>query len=173
MTYSAKEKTLSLFFLLLAFLVGSKLLGSEFSFLVRLVIGFISICLIILILYFVAVVISKQKKFAGKMLIFIFFSLSLSLLHYSFASQLVNSILEEMVTKGLLLFIMYVAFFVVFNLNVTINSLVSLVSLCLIPAFALSDMIYSAETFAVFGFLTLILSAMLMTLQLRQNYETN
>lgn len=87
--------------------------------------------------------------------------------------QSIPMYLEEKVTGGVVLFLIYIAFFVIFKVGVTVNSLFNLVSLCLIPVFILGNNVYSAETFAVFAFLTQILTALILILDLRKNYEIN
>lgn len=170
--YFVKEKTLSLLFLILACLLGIRILGSELYFLVKLLGGLISIILTLFIFYLISIKTKDLKTLMEKSFIFIFFALSFFLLIYWFNSQNINSFLEIKVTGGVLLFVIYIVFFVLFKLSLTINSLIGLISLCLIPAFALGNMTYSAETFAVFGFLTMVVSSIFFILKLRRDYET-
>lgn len=172
MKYIIKEKTSFLFFLILSSFLGIKLLGSELYFLIKLTGGLISIGLMFLVFHLIAINDKNLRATAKKLFIFIFFALSFFLNTYLVNSQNINSFFEIKTTGGVLLFIIYIAFFIIFKLNLTINSIISLISFSLIPVFAIGDMTYSAETFAVFGFLTSIISCIFLILKLRQDYET-
>lgn len=165
-----KEKILSVFFLVLACILASKVLNSEFYFVVKLLIGFVTIGLSLFVFYLLRPDSKNLATFKKKLLIFTFFSISFFIVRYIFEPKFFNSFFEETISEGLILFILYIAFFLIFELDFKINSLVSLISLSLIPAFALGNINYSAETFGVFGYLTLVLSGILMILKLRTNY---
>ncbi len=168
-----KKNTSSLFFLIFAFILGFKTLGSEFYFLVKLLGVLISIILTLFIFH-VVIHRTKDLKIPIKQLqISLFFTLSLFMILNLPNSQLIASYLELKVTGGILLFIIYLFIFVIFKIDLSINSIVSLISLCQIPVFALGKFTYSEETFAVFGYLTLIVSAILLILKLRNTYETD
>lgn len=168
---SLKKQVLPIFFLILSYLLAIKLLGSELYFVAKLVIGSIVICLILIVTLIVLAAEKDLKKFAKKLFLFVFLSLSLFMLIYGSDPNIISLYLEKPTTAGVVLFLVYMAFFSIFELNLSINSFVSFISLLLIPAFALGNITYSAETFAVFGFLTLIVSAILFIKQLRQHYE--
>lgn len=166
------KKVLIIFFLILTFILGIKTLGSEIFFLVKFIVGLGTIGLLLLTASFIISNTRKPKTLIKKLLLFTFIALAFIMLRYALKQEFVDIFLEEKISSGMMLFIFYLIFIIVFKLDLAINPFVSLISLCLVAVFALDKAAYSTETFAVFGFLTLIITALHFILKLRQDYET-
>lgn len=155
------------FFLILAYILGSKVLKSELRFLIILLTG---LSLIILIVFHCQKDMKNRLFLKKQFIIFLFLSISFLSARYILAPKTPSPSSEETISGGVLLFYIYLAPLFLLKLNTKTNSILALICLFLTPFLLLAKFSYTAETFAVFGFLLLIVSALKLAIEVRQNY---
>ena len=74
----------------------------------------------------------------------------------------------ESASAGILLLLIYFSIAVFIEINITMNSLIALAFLILIPISVIFGSNYSAETFAVFGFLMLVICIVQLTIEVQK-----
>lgn len=153
-------KITSLFFMLISFLLGVKALRSEIPFLIKLAIGLAVLGLTTLAVFLYLKNIKDLILFKKRLLTAFFLALAFFCLRYIIGPKTITPDLEESLSAGPSLFYIYLPFLLLLDLDLTINNLLALLSFLLIPILVLAKFNYTSETFAVFGFLVLIVSCL-------------
>jgi len=169
MKFSIKIKALLVFFLTIAYVLGTKTLASELYFLISLLLSIVSLIIIFLIAKRLTLNIANIEQFKKKVLLFMFFLTTGLILVNLFQVPIITSILELSSTGGILLFLLYLVFYQLFKPDLTINSLFGLLTMCILPIFTLANLTYGAETFGVLGFLLFCKSSYLFILETRND----
>lgn len=170
MEQTLREKFIILFLFLLGLFLLTKRINSELYFLSKLLLGSISLSLSLAASYIIVRKTPDFRLLVKKLLISIFFSLSFFLFLYVLSPNFLRLFLEQTTNGGVVLFIIYMAFFKLFKLDLNLNSIFALISLCLIPIYALGNLTYGAETFAVLSFLLLLVSGFLLIMDAKESY---
>ncbi|GEM_PF-5161572 len=118
-------------------------------------------------IYYIGFYTKKNKLTLKKVIIYLFFALSLICARPLIAPYV--SFLKSEANSGTMLFYLYFFFLLFLRIPIRINALFALISLCMIPMSMLQNHFYTAEVFGILSFSQLITVALQEIIELRYN----